>query len=106
MMMTSFGTQAGSRYEIDDYLGANHFLRAATTVSSCAFSGFTKMRYMAQRGAFLTCTSNRQTIAYTLICPVTIFSEMKCLLLDTTLRYLVLFAFTYLVVLILKPIST
>ncbi|KAJ8718256.1 hypothetical protein PYW08_002493 [Mythimna loreyi] len=78
--------QAGSRYEVDDYLGATHFLRAASTASSCAFSGFTKMRYLAQHGASLICTSDRQSIAYTLRCPVTIFSQMKCFLQDTVLR--------------------
>uniref|UniRef100_A0A2A4JJ05 Peptidase M16 N-terminal domain-containing protein n=1 Tax=Heliothis virescens TaxID=7102 RepID=A0A2A4JJ05_HELVI len=78
--------QAGSRFEDDDYLGVSHFLRAASCASSCAFSGYTKMRYMSQQGASLTCTSDRQSIAYTLRCPVTTFSEMKCFLLDTVLR--------------------
>nr|XP_021196906.2 cytochrome b-c1 complex subunit 2, mitochondrial [Helicoverpa armigera] len=78
--------QAGSRYEEDEYLGASHFIRAASCASSCAFSGYTKMRYMTQQGASLKCTSDRQSIAYTLRCPVTTFSEMKCFLLDTVLR--------------------
>uniref|UniRef100_A0A2H1V369 SFRICE_007345 n=1 Tax=Spodoptera frugiperda TaxID=7108 RepID=A0A2H1V369_SPOFR len=78
--------QAGSRYEVDEFLGANHFLRAASCASSCAFSGFMKMRFMSQYGASITCSSDRQSIAYTLRCPVTTFSEMKCFLLDTVIR--------------------
>ena len=78
--------QAGSRHEIDDSIGACHFLRAASCASSCAFSGFTKMRYMAQKGASVTCTTDRQTITYTLRSPIDYFSEMKCYLLDIVLR--------------------
>ncbi|XP_026727582.1 cytochrome b-c1 complex subunit 2, mitochondrial-like isoform X2 [Trichoplusia ni] len=78
--------QSGSRYECDDSLGATHFIRAASSASSCAYSGFHKMRFLPQHGASITCTSNRQSIAYTLLCQPSIYSEMKCYLLDTVLR--------------------
>ncbi|CAH0587846.1 unnamed protein product [Chrysodeixis includens] len=78
--------QVGSRYESDDSLGATHFIRTASAASSCAYSGFHKMRYLPQYGASMTCTSNRQTIAYTLRCQPSTFAEMKCYLLDTVLR--------------------
>ncbi|KAH9640202.1 hypothetical protein HF086_008438 [Spodoptera exigua] len=44
------------------------------------------MRYVSQHGSSITCTSDRQSIAYTLRCPVSAFAEMKCFLLDTVIR--------------------
>ncbi|CAG5058943.1 unnamed protein product [Parnassius apollo] len=78
--------KAGSRYEQDNDLGATHFIRAMSASSGCAYSGFGKMRLLHQRGAFLTCTSDRQSVAFTLRCTLDDFPELKHYLLDTAVR--------------------
>ncbi|KAJ0175350.1 hypothetical protein K1T71_009491 [Dendrolimus kikuchii] len=78
--------QAGSRYERDDQLGASHFIRAASSASGCGYSAFIKMRYLQQHGASITCTSDRQSVAFTLRCPLPVFSDLKYHLLDTAAR--------------------
>ncbi|XP_068622810.1 cytochrome b-c1 complex subunit 2, mitochondrial-like [Battus philenor] len=78
--------QAGSRVERDGELGATHFIRAMSGSSGRAYSGYGKMRTLHQRGCYLTCSSDRQSIAYTLRCPLDDFSEMKYYLLDTAAR--------------------
>ncbi|CAH0725139.1 unnamed protein product, partial [Brenthis ino] len=78
--------QAGSRYETHDDLGASHFLRAASTGSGQCFTAYSKLRVLQQSGAYLTCTSDRQSIAYTLRCPLLQFGELKHYLLDTAVR--------------------
>lgn len=79
-------SKAGSRYEIDDQLGASHFLRAASSASGCAFTGYIKTRILQQHGCSITCTSDRQTIAFTLRCPLPCFPDLKCYLLDVAAR--------------------
>ncbi|CAK1581360.1 unnamed protein product [Parnassius mnemosyne] len=78
--------QAGSRYEQDNNLGATHFIRAMSASSGCAYTGYGKMRLLHQRGAFLTCTSDRQSMAFTLRCTIDDFPELKYYLLDTAVR--------------------
>ncbi|CAH2087326.1 unnamed protein product [Euphydryas editha] len=78
--------QAGSRYESPDFLGATHFLRAASMGSGCCYTAFLKLRVLQQRGAYLTCSSDRQSISYTLRCPLPYFGELKYYLLDTAAR--------------------
>ncbi|KAL0870266.1 hypothetical protein ABMA27_005297 [Loxostege sticticalis] len=78
--------QAGSRYEWDDQLGASHFLRAASSGSGCGYSSYMKSRFLQQCGAALTCTTDRQSIAYTLRCPVSMFPDLKNILLDAAAR--------------------
>ncbi|XP_028156723.1 cytochrome b-c1 complex subunit 2, mitochondrial-like [Ostrinia furnacalis] len=78
--------QAGSRYEWDDQIGASHFLRALSSGSGCGYSAYMKARYLQQCGAAITCTSDRQSIAYTLRCPVSCFPDLKNVLLDAAQR--------------------
>ncbi|XP_053611804.1 cytochrome b-c1 complex subunit 2, mitochondrial-like [Plodia interpunctella] len=78
--------QAGSRYEIDDQIGATHFLRAISSCTGCAYTAFAKNRHLQQNGASLTCTSDRQSISYTLRCPPTVYPELKYYLLDAATR--------------------
>ncbi|XP_050350015.1 uncharacterized protein LOC126773250 [Nymphalis io] len=78
--------QAGSRYESSNFLGASHFLRAASSGSGCGFTAFSKLRVLQQHGAYLTCSSDRQSISYTLQCPLLYFSDLKYYLLDTAVR--------------------
>ncbi|XP_045450205.1 probable mitochondrial-processing peptidase subunit alpha-1, mitochondrial [Melitaea cinxia] len=78
--------QAGSRYESPDFLGATHFLRAASTGSGCCYTAFSKLRVLQQRGAYLTCSSDRQSISYTLRSPLPYFGDLKYYLLDTAAR--------------------
>nr|XP_026489536.1 cytochrome b-c1 complex subunit 2, mitochondrial-like [Vanessa tameamea] len=78
--------QAGSRYESSNFLGASHFLRAASSGSGCGFTAFSKLRVLQQHGAYLTCSSDRQSISYTLQCPLLYFSKLKYYLLDTAVR--------------------
>ncbi|XP_004925096.1 cytochrome b-c1 complex subunit 2, mitochondrial isoform X1 [Bombyx mori] len=78
--------QAGSRYEIDDQLGASHFIRAASSATGCGYTSFAKMRYLQQNGGSITCSSDRQNISFTLRCPPTVFSELKNYLLDVASR--------------------
>ncbi|XP_075979748.1 cytochrome b-c1 complex subunit 2, mitochondrial-like [Anticarsia gemmatalis] len=78
--------QAGSRYEIDDELGATHFIRAASSATCRGYSTYAKTRFVAQQGGAITCTGDRQSIAFTLKCPVTKFPLLKNYLLDTAVR--------------------
>ncbi|CAB3254025.1 unnamed protein product [Arctia plantaginis] len=78
--------QAGSRYEEDDEIGATHFLRAISAASSQGYSSFAKARYLPQHGASITCTSDRQSISFTLRCPISTFPDLKNYLLDTAVR--------------------
>ncbi|XP_032514576.2 cytochrome b-c1 complex subunit 2, mitochondrial-like [Danaus plexippus] len=75
--------QAGSRYETHDDLGATHFLRLASTGGGCRATAFSKLRVLQQAGAYITTTLDRQTVAYTLRCPLHMFSDLKYYLLDT-----------------------
>ncbi|CAG9566404.1 unnamed protein product [Danaus chrysippus] len=75
--------QAGSRYETHDDLGATHFLRLASTGGGCRATAFSKLRVLQQAGAYITTTLDRQTIAYTLRCPLHMFRDLKYYLLDT-----------------------
>ncbi|KOB78435.1 Cytochrome b-c1 complex subunit 2, mitochondrial [Operophtera brumata] len=67
-------------------LGATHFIRAASSASGCGYTSFSKMRVLQQHGCSLTCSSDRQTIAFTLRCPLTCFSELRSYLLDAASR--------------------
>ncbi|XP_060804641.1 mitochondrial-processing peptidase subunit beta [Amyelois transitella] len=78
--------QAGSRYEIDDQIGANHFLRATASCTGCAYTAYAKNRHLQQQGASLTCSSDRQTISFTLRCPPTCYPDLKYYLLDAATR--------------------
>ncbi|CAK1542414.1 unnamed protein product [Leptosia nina] len=78
--------QAGSRFETNDDLGSGHFVRVTTPASGCGYTAFSKTRVLQQLGAHLTCTSNRQYIAFTLCCPLPSFKAVKYYLLDTAAR--------------------
>ncbi|XP_059047409.1 cytochrome b-c1 complex subunit 2, mitochondrial-like [Achroia grisella] len=78
--------QAGTRYEWDDHIGAVHFIRVGASTSGCGYSSFSKMRYLQQNGATITCSTDRQKISFTLRCPVTSYPELKHYLLDTAQR--------------------
>ncbi|CAH0399619.1 unnamed protein product [Chilo suppressalis] len=78
--------QAGSRYESDATIGASHFVRAMSSASGCGHSSYIKHRRLQQSGGFLTCTADRQSVAFTLRCPVTTFPDLKSYLLDTAAR--------------------
>ncbi|KAM3958500.1 LOW QUALITY PROTEIN: cytochrome b-c1 complex subunit 2, mitochondrial [Aphomia sociella] len=78
--------QAGSRYESDDQIGASHFIRVASSSSGCGYTSFSKMRYLQQHGASITCSTDRQKISFTMRCPVTCYPELKHYLLDTAAR--------------------
>ncbi|XP_049871943.1 cytochrome b-c1 complex subunit 2, mitochondrial-like [Pectinophora gossypiella] len=80
--------QVGSRHEIDDELGVTHFLRAGSIMSGAAYSRYIKTRVLHQCGGFLSCSSDRQTVSYTLRCPMPVFPELKCYLLDCGVRCL------------------
>lgn len=58
--------KAGSRNECPDNLGVTHVLRVAAGLTTKNASQFAIMRHVQQQGASLTCTTNRETIAYTL----------------------------------------
>ncbi|GLV42288.1 Lysophosphatidylcholine acyltransferase [Carabus blaptoides fortunei] len=58
--------RAGSRNECGDSLGATHTLRIAAGLSTKNSSQFAITRNIQQVGASLTCTTDRETIAYTL----------------------------------------
>ncbi|CAH2269557.1 jg8302 [Pararge aegeria aegeria] len=78
--------QAGSRYETNDDLGATHFIRAMSSGSGSNSTAFAKLRVLQQQGAYLTCTSDRQTIAFTLRCPTPLFTTLKGYLMDAAAR--------------------
>ncbi|XP_038221288.1 probable mitochondrial-processing peptidase subunit alpha-2, chloroplastic/mitochondrial [Zerene cesonia] len=78
--------QAGSRFETKDDFGVTHFLRTTSPASGCGYTAFSKMRVLQQAGAHLTCTSNRQYVAFTLACPLPMFADVKYYLLDTAAR--------------------
>lgn len=73
---------------MDDQLGMSHFIRAASSASGCGYSGYAKTRVLQQYGCSITCTSDRQTLAYTLRCPLPVFPELRGYLLDVACRYL------------------
>ncbi|KAI5651645.1 insulinase (Peptidase family m16) domain-containing protein [Phthorimaea operculella] len=79
---------AGSRNEYDDTLGVTHFIRAGSGCSGCSHSGFMRARYLQQTGVYLTCTTNRQTIAFTLRCPEPTFASVKFFLTDLAAKCL------------------
>lgn len=58
--------RAGSRYETPDNLGTTHVLRAAAGTSTKCWSQFAITRRVQQQGATITCTSDRELVAYTL----------------------------------------
>ncbi|KRT82905.1 Peptidase, partial [Oryctes borbonicus] len=58
--------RAGSRNETPDNLGATHVLRIAAGSTTQSFSKFAIARQVAQAGAILTCTTDREVVAYTL----------------------------------------
>ncbi|GJQ70817.1 putative metal ion binding protein [Trypoxylus dichotomus] len=58
--------RAGSRNEAPDNLGVTHVLRIAAGGTTQTFSKFAISRQVAQAGAILTCTTDREIIAYTL----------------------------------------
>ncbi|KPJ18514.1 Cytochrome b-c1 complex subunit 2, mitochondrial [Papilio machaon] len=78
--------QAGSRLERDNQLGASHFVRAMSGCSGHAYSLVGKARVLQQRGCYLTCSSDRQTLAFTLRCPFPHFHDLKYFLVDTATR--------------------
>ncbi|XP_045775624.1 cytochrome b-c1 complex subunit 2, mitochondrial-like [Maniola jurtina] len=78
--------QAGSRFETNDDLGASHFIRTMSSASGREYTAFGKLRVLQQQGAYLTCTSDRQTIAFNLRCPLPLFNTLKGYLADTAAR--------------------
>nr|XP_034833638.1 cytochrome b-c1 complex subunit 2, mitochondrial-like [Maniola hyperantus] len=78
--------QAGSRFETNDDLGASHFIRAMSSGSGSEYTAFGKLRVLQQQGAYLTCTSDRQTIAFSLRCTLPLFNTLKGYLVDTAAR--------------------
>ncbi|XP_072938117.1 cytochrome b-c1 complex subunit 2, mitochondrial-like [Epargyreus clarus] len=78
--------QAGSRYECGDYIGASHFVRATTSAAAQGHTAYSKFRVLQQYGAYLTCSSDRQSIAFTMRCPLPVFCDLKHYLLDTAAR--------------------
>lgn len=58
--------RAGSRYETQDSFGAAHVLRIAAGLSTKSASQFAIIRNVQEVGASLTCSVDRETIAYTL----------------------------------------
>lgn len=58
--------RAGSRNESGDTLGTTHVLRAAAGGTTQNFSKFAISRQVAQCGASLSCTTDREVVAYTL----------------------------------------
>lgn len=58
--------RAGSRYESADNQGSAHVLRMTAGLSTKNSSQFAITRNIQQVGANLTCTTDRETIAYTL----------------------------------------
>lgn len=58
--------RAGSRYESSENQGSAHILRMTAGLSTKNSSQFAITRNIQQVGANLTCTSDRETIAYTL----------------------------------------
>ncbi|XP_063382882.1 cytochrome b-c1 complex subunit 2, mitochondrial-like [Cydia fagiglandana] len=78
--------QSGSRFECDDQLGATHFLRTCSSAAGCAYSAFSKTRVLQQLGSYITVNSDRQSIAFTLQCPLPAFHDVKYYLLDIASR--------------------
>ncbi|KAL3285258.1 hypothetical protein HHI36_019368 [Cryptolaemus montrouzieri] len=58
--------RAGSRQETSDNQGVSHVLRICAGLSTKSASQFAITRHIQQLGASLHCTSDRETIAYTL----------------------------------------
>ncbi|KAI4471119.1 metalloprotease [Holotrichia oblita] len=58
--------RAGSRNESGESMGATHVLRVAAGGTTQSFSKFAIARQVAQAGAILTCTTDRELVAYTL----------------------------------------
>ena len=58
--------RAGSRYESNDSLGAVHVLRIAAGLTTNSASQFAIIRNIQQVGATLSCSVDRETVAYTL----------------------------------------
>lgn len=58
--------RAGSRNESGETMGATHVLRVAAGGTTQRFSKFAIARQVAQAGAILTCTTDREVVAYTL----------------------------------------
>nr|XP_022901987.1 cytochrome b-c1 complex subunit 2, mitochondrial [Onthophagus taurus] len=58
--------RAGSRYEGADNLGVSHMLRMTAGQSTRNWSNFAIARRVAQSGATLSCTADREVVAYTL----------------------------------------
>ncbi|XP_061715207.1 cytochrome b-c1 complex subunit 2, mitochondrial [Cydia pomonella] len=58
--------KAGSRYEAPTELGLTHVLRTAAGQSTGCASGFILARKLAQHGASVTCSGDREFIYYTL----------------------------------------
>ncbi|KAG7300073.1 hypothetical protein JYU34_015607 [Plutella xylostella] len=77
---------AGSRFEADSSLGASHFLRACSDCSGRGSSGYLKTRDLMQHGAALACSTDRQTVSYTLTCVPSDFQHLKYYLLDAACR--------------------
>ncbi|KAJ2949754.1 hypothetical protein O0L34_g15687 [Tuta absoluta] len=73
---------AGSRNEYDDTIGVTHFIRAGSGCSGCSQTGFMRTRYLQQNGVYITCNTNRQTVAFTLRCPEPTFASVKYFLTD------------------------
>jgi len=56
--------RAGSRYESADNLGASHLIRLAAGLSTKNATGFAIARNLQQVGGSLSCTTDRELIAY------------------------------------------
>lgn len=65
-------------------LGATHFLRVGSSGTGKNYTNFLKMKCLQHHGGYMTCTSDRQTIAYTLRCPPPFFKYLKHFLVDAT----------------------
>ncbi|XP_063540089.1 cytochrome b-c1 complex subunit 2, mitochondrial-like [Cydia strobilella] len=78
--------QSGSRFEYDDQLGATHFLRTCSNTAGCSYTTFSKTRVLQQLGSYITVNSDRQSVAFTLRCPVPAFHDVKYYLLDIAAR--------------------
>lgn len=62
--LTKNSFRAGSRYETAENLGASHLLRIAAGLSTKNATGFAITRNLQQVGGTLSCTSDRETVAY------------------------------------------
>lgn len=84
--ITKLTPQAGSRYEMTNEMGCSHFIRACSDAHGKGYTSLAKSRVLQQFGGYITCTSDRQNIMFTLQCAPPDFPALKHLLLDAAVR--------------------